>query len=425
MTDNIGIAVIGAGKTGRGFIGRLIQESGLGFYMIDRNRELIDQLREAGRYEVGFFGATREPVRVTDYVATHADDPRLDDILKDVRLIFISVGGTHITEVAQWLAHRYSTRISDGIGRSSIGEGIDASSIGDAVGKCDTDEKTGECSVILCENASNPALVFKQAFLAALKEEERSKAGMLFGFSEATVFCTTIEHNRNQLDIQTKDNRFQLDIQSEDHPNLQCSAETLKSNLPSIKGLMPIKDFENFLIRKIYTYNAASAAISYLGWLKGYSVYSYAANDPEILLLLDQLYLEVGKAMCAEYGYEAEEQREFAARSLVKFRNRTIQDTIARNTREPHRKLAFNERIIGPALLIQKYGGDVGPLATTAAAALLYEDANDLEWNTLQKENSPAGILEKVSGLLQASELTMLIMDKYEELKKRKRNSPV
>lgn len=381
MTDNIGIAIIGAGKTGRGFIGRLIQGSGLGFHLIDRNRELIEKLRDAGHYEVGFFGDSREPVRVTDYVATHSGDPHLGDILKDVRLIFVSVGGTHITEVAQWLAHLYSTR---------IGEVIE------------------ECSVILCENASNPALAFRQAFLTSLKEEERPKAGMLFGFSEATVFCTTIESIRNPLNIQ-----------SEDYPFLQCSAETLKANLPCVKGLMPLNDFENFLIRKIYTYNAASAAISYLGWLKGYSVYSDAANDPDILLLLDQLYMEVGKAMCAEYGYDAEEQREFAARSLSKFRNRTIQDTIARNTREPQRKLAFNERIIGPALLVEKHGGDVGSLATTAAAALLYEDAEDYEWNTLQKESGPAGILEKVSGLHQASELTLKIMDKYAELKKK------
>lgn len=393
MTDNMGIAVIGAGKTGRGFIGRLIQESGLGFHLIDRNRELIEKLRDAGHYEVEFFGDSREPVRVTDYIATHSGDPNLGDILKDVRLIFVSVGGTHIMEVAQWLAHLYSTRISEGIEACSIGEKIE------------------ECSVILCENASNPALVFRQAFLASLKEEERPKAGMLFGFSEATVFCTTIESIRNPLDIQ-----------SEDYPFLQCSAETLKANLPCVKGLMPLKDFVNFLIRKIYTYNAASAAISYLGWLKGYSVYSDAANDPDILLLLDQLYMEVGKAMCAEYGYDAEEQREFAARSLSKFRNRTIQDTIARNTREPQRKLAFNERIIGPALLVDKHGGDVGPLATAAAAALLYEDADDYEWNTLQKEYGPAGILEKVSSLHQASELSLKIMDKYAELKKRKRN---
>lgn len=379
MTDNTGIAVIGAGKTGRGFIGRLLAESGLGFYLIDRNRELIEKLRDAGHYEVGFFGNSREPVRVTDYVVTHSGDPCLGDILKDARLIFISVGGTHITEVAQWLARLCSMR---------IGERIEA------------------CSVILCENASNPALAFRQAFLTSLKEEERPKAGTLFGFSEATVFCTTIESIRNPLDIQ-----------SEDYPFLQCSAETLKANLPSVKGLMPLNDFENFLIRKIYTYNAASAAISYLGWLKGYSVYSDAANDPDILLLLDQLYLEVGKAMCAEYGYDAEDQREFAAPSLIKFRNRTIQDTIARNTREPHRKLAINERIIGPALLIQKHGGDVGPLAMTAAAALLYEDEDDLEWNTLQKENGPAAILEKVSELHRASELTVQIMDKYEELK--------
>ncbi len=376
-----GVAVIGAGKTGRGFIGRLLQESGLGFHLVDKDRGLIEKLRDSGHFEVGFFGDTREPVRVTDYVAMHSGDPRLGGILKEARLIFISVGGTHIAEAAQWLANLYISR---------------------------KDGWTQECSVILCENAGNPALTFRQAFLASLNEEERSGAGNVFGFSEATVFCTTIEDSRNSLDIQ-----------SEDYPFLQCGSEALKANLPDMKGLVPVHGFDNFLTRKIYTYNSASAAISYLGRLKGYVVYSDAANDPDILHLLDRLYIEVGRAMCMEYGYDAEEQREFAARSLSKFRNRSVQDIIARNTREPHRKLAFDERIIGPALLVQKHGGDVGPLAETAAAALLYEDADDFEWSRLQKESGPAGILEKVSGLHQTSLLTLKIMEKYAELKKR------
>ena len=35
------IAVIGAGKTGRGFIGRLLQESGQEFLLVDKIQDLI------------------------------------------------------------------------------------------------------------------------------------------------------------------------------------------------------------------------------------------------------------------------------------------------------------------------------------------------------------------------------------------------
>ena len=38
------IAVIGAGKTGRGFIGRLLQESGQEFLLVDKNQDLIREL---------------------------------------------------------------------------------------------------------------------------------------------------------------------------------------------------------------------------------------------------------------------------------------------------------------------------------------------------------------------------------------------
>jgi mannitol-1-phosphate 5-dehydrogenase len=381
MTETNGPVIIGAGKTGRGFIGRLLQESGLGFHLVDRDRDLIRNLRDSGHFEVGFFDGSREPVRVTDYVAMNPDDPQLGGILRETRLVFISVGGTRVAEVAKWLASQWTGRI---------------------------DKASGECSVILCENAVRPAELFRQSFMSSLKEDERSAAGMMFGFSEATVFCTTIESSRNPLDIR-----------SEDYSLLQCSSEPLKSNLPAVRGLVPIRDFDDFLTRKLYTYNAASAAISYLGSLKGYTVFSDAANDPDVLLLLEKLYLEVGKAICAEFGYGPEEQREFAARSLAKFRDRAIRDTIARNAREPHRKLASGERIIGAALLVEKHSGDVGPLAVTAAAALLFRDGEDAEWSALQKASCPAGILEKVSGLRQSSTLALRILDEYAALKKK------
>ena len=42
------IAVIGAGKTGRGFIGRLLQESGQEFLLVDKNQDLIREGLEDG-----------------------------------------------------------------------------------------------------------------------------------------------------------------------------------------------------------------------------------------------------------------------------------------------------------------------------------------------------------------------------------------
>ena len=110
-----------------------------------------------------------------------------------------------------------------------------------------------------------------------------------------------------------------------------------------------MKDFGDFLTRKLYTYNAASCVLAYLGFLKGYTDYREAGRDPEILEKLDRNYEMTNSVLCEVYGYDPADQAEFAALSRSKFTSQTIVDTIDRNAREPQRKLKAGERIIGPA----------------------------------------------------------------------------
>jgi mannitol-1-phosphate/altronate dehydrogenase len=91
-------------------------------------------------------------------------------------------------------------------------------------------------------------------------------------------------------------------------------------------------------------------------------------------------------------------------------------DTIARNARDPQRKLSYNERIIGPACLISKYRGDSTPLEITAAAALSYEDKSNLEWNKLKKEIGIKGIIGRICKIDLESYMAKQILYYYEKL---------
>lgn len=375
------IAVIGAGKTGRGFIGRMLQEYGHPFVMIDKKETLVADIKNAGSFKVNFFGEAREPMIIKDFIIEHIESPNVDELLSKVKVIFVSVGGNNLETVGVWLSKVLSKRLK---------------------------ESNEECSFILCENADKPSEKLKEALLSQLSSDNKAKAENLFGFSEGVVFCTTINSRENPLGI------F-----SENYPSYQCDGKPLKKNLPKIVFLKPIDGFENFLKRKLYTYNCASAVISYLGWVKGYDVYSDAANDEEILKILDKTYISVGEALCKEYGYEEEDQKEFAALSLRKFRDRTIIDSISRNGREPHRKLTPKERIIGPIQLIQKYGGDISTLLLTAASALLYEDPDDSEWSKQKRELGVRGILERICQLEPESTIAKGILEYYMKLQEK------
>ena len=48
------IVVVGAGKTGRGFIARLLQEAGEEVIFIDKNAELVERLNKEKEFKVSF-----------------------------------------------------------------------------------------------------------------------------------------------------------------------------------------------------------------------------------------------------------------------------------------------------------------------------------------------------------------------------------
>ena len=357
--NNARIAVVGAGKTGRGFIGRLLAEAGEPVRYIDKNAGLVRAMQEAGQFTVHFFGGKREDFVVDNFTVTTWEDADLTGI----ELILVAVGGTNLPDVCKALAERLP--------------------------------EDSSVRIITCENASHPSETVKKAM------------GRLdMPVSEATVFCTTIEAEG-------------LDIRSENYPKLQCSAEKLQGYVPPVTGITPVDGFGNFLTRKLFTYNAASCIIAYLGWRKGYTSYGEAANDPEILAKLDANYAVTNRVLCRVFGYTEEDQAQFALLSREKFTNREIADTIERNAREPHRKLGPEERIIGPMKLIAGQGEDVSVLVETAAAMLLYDSDRETKWKELRAAHTDRELLESIAGLPENDPLSRRIVEKAAELRGR------
>ncbi len=352
------IAVIGAGKTGRGFIGRLLKEADREIVFVDKNKELVDKLNCEGSFNVSFFGGVRESICVDNYKAYTWENADL----ADAELILVSVCGQNLKDVGAEL-----TKLLD---------------------------SNKHYYIVTCENASHPSKTLREAIV-----------GKDISVSEATVFCTTIESDG-------------YNINSENYPYLQCDADLLEGYTPDVPSIRALGEFSNFLTRKLFTYNAASCVIAYLGALKGFTDYGEAANDPEILELLDKNYAATNKAMCKKFGYEEEDQKEFAALSKTKFTNRTIIDTVARNAREPHRKLGADERIIGAAKLLHECGEDASVLEMTAAAAVIYTDPADSAWSKIKEEKSNEQILKDICGLSEDSVIYKNIMGFVKEFTK-------
>lgn len=306
------IVILGAGKTGRGFLPRLLGDAKITF--IDRDKALIEKLKAAGSYEIGFF-SDRAPAFIAGYSAFHTEEEGALQAIRECFAVFVSVRGENTPEAAQWLK----------------------------------DKLAPATYLIVCENATLPA----------------SLMGPLKGRSvSAAVFCTTVESGA-------------LDIKSEDYPVLHVDASGLPQELAKLPGIQKEQDFPLLMLRKIYTYNAAAAIISYLGARLSIRVFAEAARHPEIEACLMEYYPEINRAITSKFGVDQEEQQKFAEASKLKFRSFEIEDSVERNAESPTRKLGPSERIIAPAKLILEQGGNAGALIKTARAALQYMGVND------------------------------------------------
>lgn len=354
MKNNDPIVVIGAGKTGRGFIARLLTDSGRDFILMDKDRELIDRVRQG--YSVEYFDG-RAACGIKPFDALHTGDPLAGTALARARLVFVAVGLSNLEDV---------------------GRGLNG-------------KLTPGTNVFLCENGDSASEHLRRTCTIPGN----------IGFIDAAVFCTTIENGG-------------ADILSESYDILPCAGNAILEPMEPLRFLDRMSNFPSLMTRKLFTYNAAAAIICYMGWLKGYREFSDGANDDEILACLKHFYHEIGRALCKEYGYSEEDQRNFAAASLRKFTDRSIKDTIERNGRNPARKLAPTERMVGPLRLIQKYNGDTGVMERTIAACLKY--GQEPGWIEHVGNAGCEKVLEEICGIGRNEELSRKIALEYEAL---------
>ena len=134
-------------------------------------------------------------------------------------------------------------------------------------------------------------------------------------------------------------------------------------------------NFERELTRKLFTYNCVNAMVCYIGHLAGYEWLSDAANNPTIAKLALQAGRESSAALVAAYDFDADEQRMWCDRALVKYQDKTIRDPIERNARDPIRKLGRFERLLGPIHLCMEHDLPHQTLLMGVAAALRYPGA--------------------------------------------------
>ena len=151
----------------------------------------------------------------------------------------------------------------------------------------------------------------------------------------------------------------------------------LRGFIPEIKGMSLTDDYGAAVQHKLYMFSAGHAVAAYLGYLKGYRYIHTAVRDPEIRAAVLDAIAEGRQGLDGRYGSRPAGLECDPQKIVARFDNAGLDDPVARVGRDPQRKLAPGDRLIGAATLAEKAGIDPKRLALAAAAALCFEDPYD------------------------------------------------
>jgi mannitol-1-phosphate 5-dehydrogenase len=136
------------------------------------------------------------------------------------------------------------------------------------------------------------------------------------------------------------------------------------------------EDLLPFEEAKLYGHNATHALAAYLGSLRGLGRIADLRQDPDLLGFIRAAFLkESGEALIRKHGgkdhlFTPEGYREYALDLLERMTNPHLLDSVERVGRDPHRKLAWDDRLVGTMRVALEQNIVPRRYAVGAAAAL-------------------------------------------------------
>ncbi len=110
-------------------------------------------------------------------------------------------------------------------------------------------------------------------------------------------------------------------------------------------------------LRKLWCHNLAHAMIGYLGYARGYETVYDAISDPDIHAAVRRAMKSFGRELYRRWDSSSTGMpfEEYVDWRIEKYRDKSLNDTTARLCRDPLRKLAPGDRLLGPARYIHQH----------------------------------------------------------------------
>ena len=335
----------GAGNIGRGFIGKLLADSGVQVIFADVNDTVIDLLKSQGSYNVKIVGDSVNTVeKVSNVSAVNSkDENALIALFNEVDLVTTAVGPNVLKIISATVAKGLTARFAAGNHKP--------------------------LNIIACENMVRGTTFLKEQVFAHLSPEQQAYAEQCVGFVDSAV-------DRIVPPVQT-DERDPLLVTVEEFSEWIVDQTQFKGDIPKVNGMELTDNLMAFVERKLFTLNTGHAVTAYYGKLKGYRFVKESIEDENVKAFVKAVMQESGAVLIKRYGFDSQAHAAYIEKILKRFANPYLVDDVDRVGREPLRKLSYNDRLIKPLRGTLEYGLPNDNLIRAVAVALSYRNAND------------------------------------------------
>ena len=386
--------MFGAGNVGRGFIGQLFSESGYTVTFVDIDEELIAALASQHSYKIQLVdNEHRDVVTVAPVNALHSirQSEQVVQVLARASLAATAVGVRVLPALASLVAECIRRRMADG---------------------------QQEClNLIICENMKDAAASFRSAVESQLNPVERAYAKTYIGFVDTVI--------GRMVPPPTPEARAKdvTAILVEPYKELPVDRNGFAGEIPAVVAMQAAANFPVYTARKLYIHNCGHAVLAYLGYLRGYEYGFEALEDGIVRPILEAALSEAQQGIVAHYGVPYEWLQEHTHDLLRRFSNRALGDTVFRLGRDPMRKLAPSDRLVGAARLAESAGRVPEALAMGIAAGYCFDAPADPMAMELQNRIATDGfdaVLAEISGILPGEALAELVSQQYRILREKR-----
>ena len=377
----------GAGNIGRGFIGKLLSDSGIHVTFADVNDQVIDLLNQQQAYDVKIVSEQQskiEKVAPVDGINSKNSDQIIEKF-NQVDLVTTAVGPNVLAIISATIAKALEKRFTSG--------------------------NKNYLNIIACENMVRGTSFLKEKVLSHLSPDYHTALEQYVGFVDSAVdrIVPPVAPNAENP----------LLVTVEEFSEWIVDQTQFKGEIPKIDGMELTDNLMAFVERKLFTLNTGHAVTAYLGKLKGRHLIREAIEDEAIKNDVRAVMQESGAVLIKRYGFKQEQHFAYIEKILKRFANPYLPDDVDRVGREPLRKLCINDRLVKPLLGTIEYGLPRSFLTKAVAAALLYHNDNDPQAIELQQfiaDNGVQAAIEKYTGLGESA-VIQEIVTQYQQLK--------